>query len=120
PTLSVDPMSAPAPITPTAQQVLDAITTALTPTGSSSLETAAPAPNTGILGGYGFHLTHLVSEFTLLAGMLGGIYLEAAQAAALGSFAGLVQLATAVAGLVGMTYGHVSFNATMAGVSVSK
>ena len=100
------------------EAIASAVAAKLTPT---TVQASAPAvaPSSAFLGGYGYHLTHMVSEFTILAGMLGGLYLEAAMTG-LGTFAGLVQLATAVAGLVGMTYGHVSFTASMTGVSVSK
>lgn len=77
-------------------------------------------PNPTLTGGYGYHLTHLLSEFALLGGLLGALWLLGAFGTFLGPFAGLAQLATACVGLGGMTYGHVAFTASMSGVSYTK
>ena len=108
-----------------AQAVANAITSALStsPSGavSQTSSPAPPKPDNSILGGYGYHITHLISLFTILAGLLGtfGLFSYLGVWATFGAESWIVALGIGVTGVMAMAYAHMSFNASATGIQVA-
>ena len=108
-----------------AQAISDAITSALStgPSGAKSQTSspAPPAPDNSILGGYGYHITHLISLFAILAALLGSFALFSYLGVwtTFGAESWIVALGMGATGLIGMAYAHMSFNASATGIQIA-